>query len=145
MTPIDLATGTDRVAFVAKDQPFDVIVNIQGDEPTISGAVLDALIQPLRDDPAILVGTLIRQVKTLQELTNPNYARVIVDRDGYALYFSRAVVPYQRDVKEQRDWLQHYPYYKHIGIYAFQKDFLQTFVTLLQIKFFTMQCMMFPG
>lgn len=130
MTPSEIATGTERVAYVARDQSADVVVNIQGDEPTLQGALLDDVIRPLLVDPELPVATPVCIVSSWQELSSQNYVRVVRDSEGYALYFSRAIIPYLRDVADREQWLQHHTFYKHIGIYAFQKEFLLNFVTL---------------
>jgi 3-deoxy-manno-octulosonate cytidylyltransferase (CMP-KDO synthetase) len=90
-------SGTDRLAEVAAEVPCGLIVNIQGDEPLIDPAVIDATVAPLRDNPAMEMGTAARPLRTVEELTNPNMVKVVRDRDGWALYFSRAPIPFSRD------------------------------------------------
>lgn len=127
MTPVDLKSGSDRVAFTAQNQEADIIVNIQGDEPFINSAEVDQVAEILMNDSRAVMGTLIKKIDNLQELENPNTAKVVIDREGYALYFSRAPIPFNRNVPDTKEWLNHGTYYKHIGIYSYRKDFLQTF------------------
>ncbi len=132
MTPVDCETGIDRVALVAKEFPHDVILNIQGDEPLITGTMLDSLIVPFFSDKTLQAGTLIRKAETVDELTSPNNARVIIDKEGYAIYFTRAVIPYTREIKSLEEAMKKFTFYRHIGIYAFRYDMLQAYVELPQ-------------
>jgi len=133
MTPEDLASGTDRVAWVAGSGDGDVYVNLQGDEPLINPMVLEKLCAAF-DDPGVTMATPVKIIKTEKELTDPNNARVIIDNQGDALYFTRAVVPYFRGVKDTLDWLKSGTYFKHIGIYAYRRDFLLKLAALPQGK-----------
>ncbi|MBN1480612.1 3-deoxy-manno-octulosonate cytidylyltransferase [candidate division KSB1 bacterium] len=123
MTPSALPSGTDRVAYVAKDLDVDAVINVQGDEPLIDPKAIDVLAQTLLADSSTRMATLARKITETSELNDPNIVKVVVDNNNYALYFSRAVVPYARDV-EKNAWLLHFPYYDHIGIYAYRKEFL---------------------
>jgi 3-deoxy-manno-octulosonate cytidylyltransferase (CMP-KDO synthetase) len=100
-TPIMTAethlSGTDRLAEVAAAVPCDLIVNVQGDEPLLDPAVIDAAIAPLQRDPSIAIGTAARPLRDAGELTNPNMVKVVCDHRGRALYFSRAPIPHGRD------------------------------------------------
>ena len=131
MTPEDLASGSDRVAWLAGSGDGDVYVNLQGDEPLINPMVLENLCQAF-DDPAVAMATPIKIIKTEKELTDPNNARVVIDNQGDALYFTRAVVPYYRGVKDYAEWLNTGTYYKHIGIYAYRREFLLRLAALPQ-------------
>ena len=133
MTPEDLASGSDRVARVAESVNGDVYVNLQGDEPLINPRVLENLCLAF-DDPSVLIATPVRKIRTEKELTDPNYARVIIDNKGDALYFTRAVVPFFRGVKDPADWLKGGTYFKHIGIYAYRRDFLIQLAAMPQGK-----------
>lgn len=125
MTPSDIRSGSDRVAFAARDlQNVSIIVNVQGDEPLIEPAMIDEAIQALIDDPAVEVATLVKHVDAAEELINPNTVKVVVDRHGYAMYFSRSPIPFQRDGREFEGFL------KHIGLYVFRRDFLIKFASL---------------
>ncbi len=130
MTPQRVPSGTDRVALVARDMPVEIVVNIQGDEPLIDPAAIDQAVRLLIDDPEAVVGTLAREVKDPAELTDPNTVRVVVDRKGYALYFSRATIPYVRDSSSPEEWLARCTFYNHIGLYVFRRSFLLKYATL---------------
>jgi len=123
MTPSDLQSGTDRVAFVAKDQEVDVIVNLQGDEPLISPKILSQVCRPFSDNNVYMT-TPVKKIYDANELNNKNAAWVVKDNNGDALYFSRAVIPVMHKNEKKSDWLNHNTYFKHIGIYAYRKDFL---------------------
>ena len=131
-TPETLQTGTYRVAYVARSlQDADIVVNVQGDEPAIEPAVIDEAVSPLIHDRSILVGTLIRKIESMSELSNPGIVKTVLDRDMNALYFSRATIPYARDLNTG-EWLTHHCYYKHIGLYVFRREFLSTFTQMAQ-------------
>ena len=121
MTPEDLPSGTDRVARVAQDLNVDVIVNLQGDEPLIIPEVLEQVCVPF-EDAKVEMTTPVSVFNSNDELKNPNLGRVVVDNVGDAIYFSRAVIPYWRDIEDTDLWLNRHTYYKHIGIYAYRKD-----------------------
>jgi len=104
----------------------DIVVNIQGDEPLISFATIDHLAQALIKDRSVPVATVIKAIEKKEEVDNPNVVKVAVDRKGYALYFSRSTIPYNR---EQRPW-PGIGYFKHLGLYAYRKDFLLSFKKL---------------
>lgn len=123
MTPTELPSGTDRVAYVARDLDVHAVINVQGDEPLIDPAAIDTLVETLLTDAEIPMATLVRRVYDSAELENPNTVRVVIDAHNNALYFSRAVLPYARDV-DKKEWAVHFPYYGHIGIYAYRKEFL---------------------
>jgi 3-deoxy-manno-octulosonate cytidylyltransferase (CMP-KDO synthetase) len=118
MTASSHASGTDRLAEVAATVPCDLIVNVQGDEPLLDPAVIDAVVEPLRRDPTIQMGTAARPLRDVDELTNPNVVKVVCDRDGFALYFSRAAVPHGRDQSAT-------PAARvHVGLYVYRRDTL---------------------
>ena len=115
MTHPGHVSGTDRLAEIAASVPCDLIVNVQGDEPLLDPAVIDAVIEPMRRDPTIAMGTAARPLRHADELTNPNMVKVVTDRKGFALYFSRAPIPYGRDhsaVDAARI---------HIGLYGYRR------------------------
>ena len=97
MTRSDHASGTDRVAEVAASDTADLIVNIQGDEPLIDPAAIDAAILPLADDPEIPMGTLKKRIEDPREIADPNVVKVVTNRAGDAIYFSRSTIPYVRN------------------------------------------------
>lgn len=126
MTPSELPSGTDRIAFVAKELNADIIVNIQGDEPFIHSEDIDRVVLLLEEDPVPSVGTLVKRIQREEEWESPNTAKVVVDENGYALYFSRSPIPFFRDGKG-KDAFSQYVLYKHVGIYSYRKDFLLQF------------------
>jgi 3-deoxy-manno-octulosonate cytidylyltransferase (CMP-KDO synthetase) len=123
MTPSDLASGTDRVAFVARDLDVDAVVNIQGDEPLIDPKSIDVLAKTLLADPTTHMATLVRRFSDSEDLDNPNSVKVVLDIHNNALYFSRAALPFARDIRKKM-WALQFPYYEHIGMYAYRKIFL---------------------
>ncbi len=132
MTPQSIETGTDRVAHVARDLlDCDIVVNVQGDEPLIEPRMIDDAVRPLVDDGTIRVGTLARRIEKVEELFTPTVVKVVLNREGNALYFSRSMIPFGRDVRAN-DLAAQCPLYKHVGLYAYRRDFLQTFAGLVQ-------------
>ncbi len=124
LTPADLPTGSDRVYAAVRDSAVDVVVNIQGDEPLITGALLDRLVAPLLSDPSLQMATLGRQLKT-GDLESLNTAKIVLNSRSEALYFSRLPIPHSKlhiDAKSQGAVCL-----KHIGLYAFRKSFLAEF------------------
>jgi len=130
MTGENIQTGTDRTAEVAKIYPYEVVLNIQGDEPLLEGWMLDKLAEPLIKDENIHSSTLVKRITELKELEDPNLVRVVIDKNGFALYFSRAEVPFYNSSPNKEEWLKNHEYYRHIGLYGFQRDFLFKFVEL---------------
>ncbi len=131
MTSPELSSGTDRAAAVLDGEEADVIVNLQGDEPFIEPALLSRMVQVFAN-PEIEMATPIKRIVNLNELTNPNFVRVVRDKMHFALYFSRAVVPFVRDIPEKQQWLERHRFYKHIGIYAYRKNLLLKLTALPQ-------------
>ena len=123
LTSKDHASGTDRTAEAAANVPAEIIVNIQGDEPLIHHSVIDSLVTALSKDPDCLMATAIKLIPAKHEFENPNVVKVVVDAQGNALYFSRSVIPYDRD----KAGIQKIKYYKHLGIYAYRRNFLLKF------------------
>ena len=112
----------------------DVVVNLQGDEPLVEPALLDQLVEVFEKRPEVLVATPIKKIFKIEDLLNPNLVRVVKDKQNFALYFTRSVIPYLRDVPRQRDWLQYFSFYKHVGIYAYRKKFLLQLTQLPQTE-----------
>jgi len=121
-------SGTDRLAEVVNPLDVDIAVNIQGDEPLVKPIMIDNLVIALKDEKIAQMATIIKRVEDESELTNSNVVKVVVDKNGYALYFSRYSIPYNRTGGS--DEKKRPTYYKHIGLYAFTKDFLFTFRNL---------------
>jgi len=118
-------SGTDRVAEVAATLECDVIVNVQGDEPLIDPGAIATAVAPFTSDPSLGMTTLYRRITNPAELTNPNIVKVVLDRAGFALYFSRAPIPYASDPRG--GWP---PLYKHIGLYAYRRSTLLVLAAL---------------
>ena len=127
MTRSDHPSGTDRIAEVAGDLDAEVIVNVQGDLPFLEAAMVDAAVAPLRADNALPMATLKTPIREIAEMTNSNVVKVVTDRAGHALYFSRSPLPHWRDAAGRSDGVLGY---KHIGLYAYRRDFLLTFARL---------------
>lgn len=127
MTPSSLPSGTDRVAYAVCNEDVDVVINLQGDEPFVQPQLLDALAQVFKERDDVQLATPVKRITNFEDLTDANLVRVVRDKDGWALYFSRSVIPFLRDVPNQKDWPQQFPYFKHIGIYAYRKPFLLQF------------------
>ncbi|MCA9730538.1 MAG: 3-deoxy-manno-octulosonate cytidylyltransferase [Deferribacteres bacterium] len=128
MTRTDHRTGSDRIAEVAQQNDFELIVNIQGDEPFVDPQALDKTIQLLIDSPEAVVSTLIAPIKTSEDLHNPSVVKVVIGKKQEALYFSRAIIPYIRDVAEIHKWLQYGQFYEHVGLYVYRRDILMQYV-----------------
>ncbi len=117
MTRSDHASGTDRTAEVASADSAEYIVNIQGDEPLIDPNAIDAAILSMLPEPDIQMGTLKKRIEHAPDVTNPNVVKVVTDHLNNAIYFSRSPIPYVRDQQSAT-------YYKHIGLYIYQREFL---------------------
>ena len=132
MTRTDHKSGTDRIeeAVEKLGTDADVIINIQGDEPFIQASQIETLMH-LFDDPETQIGTLGKPFETMEAVQNPNSPKIVCDRRGFALYFSRSVIPYVRN-KEQQEWLLHFPYLKHLGLYAYRREVLHEVTQLPQ-------------
>ncbi|PIW61914.1 MAG: 3-deoxy-manno-octulosonate cytidylyltransferase [Candidatus Omnitrophica bacterium CG12_big_fil_rev_8_21_14_0_65_50_5] len=125
MTSADHPSGTDRIAEAVKDLDVEIVVNVQADEPLIRAKMIDDLVEALSRDSYAQVATLILPVTNPVDLDNPNVVKVVIDHNGYALYFSRSKIPFDRDRGADAK-----NYYKHIGIYAYRKNFLMGFKSL---------------
>ena len=128
MTDKGHETGTDRLAEVAARLDSDIIVNVQGDEPLIEPAMIDEAIKPLVEDSSVLMGTLKSRIKTLHDFLSQNVVKVVTDRAGFALYFSRSPLPNFRDkwndLKDEKFVSGKILCYKHVGLYVYRRDFL---------------------
>lgn len=146
-TSKDQPSGTDRIAEVVNPIDVEIVVNIQGDEPLIHHTMIDNLASALLEDKSILMATLIKRITKKEEFLNPNVVKTVIDKNGYALYFSRSPIPYFRKEEEGHSalnlesWFSGHPSadkseycYKHIGIYAYTKDFLFTYTNLPKSK-----------
>ena len=122
MTRADLLSGTDRVAEVATSENASVIVNIQGDEPLLDPAAIDAAVIALTSDPDVSMATLAKRIEDPKEVADPNVVKVVMDLSGDALYFSRSPIPYVREGSAA--------HFKHIGLYVYRRDFLLAYTGL---------------
>ena len=135
MTSPTHKSGTDRCweAYQKQGEEFDVVINVQGDEPFIAHSQLRAIMACFEDENTD-IATLVKpfaEEDGLSALENPNSPKVVLDNDSCAVYFSRSVIPYLRGV-EREDWLKHHTFYKHIGMYAFRRDVLGEVTALPQ-------------
>ena len=124
MTPSSLPTGSDRVAFVARTVESRFVLNVQGDDPTVSPEVIDPMVEVLKSDGEIKLAVLAKRIDTADEVSRESVVKVVFDRSGRALYFSRSVIPFARNPGAS--------YYKHIGPYAWNRDALFEFAGLSQ-------------
>jgi len=124
MTRSDHLSGTDRAAEVASAEDAEIVVNIQGDEPLISPAAIDAAILPLVHQPELVMATLKKRIEDRREITDPNVVKVVTNRSGDAIYFSRCAIPFDRETSGNT------PYFKHIGLYVYRRDFLLAYPAL---------------
>ena len=124
MTRSDHKSGTDRIQEAATkiNTDADVIINVQGDEPFIQSSQIDTLMH-LFDEPDTQIGTLGKPFESMEAIENPNSPKIVTDNRGFALYFSRSVIPYIRG-KERDSWFGEYPFLKHLGIYAYRREVL---------------------
>ena len=132
MTRTNHKSGTDRIeeAIEKIGGEWDVVVNVQGDEPFVAKSQLDTICHCF-DDPTTQIATLGKPFESMEAVQNPNSPKIVVDNMGFAMYFSRSVIPYVRG-KEKSSWLTHYPFLKHLGIYAYRKDVLRQITQLPQ-------------
>jgi 3-deoxy-manno-octulosonate cytidylyltransferase (CMP-KDO synthetase) len=132
MTRSDHKSGTDRIEEAAQKigTTADVIINVQGDEPFIQRSQLQTIIH-LFDDPDTQIGTIGKPFESMEQVLNPNSPKIVCDVRGYAMYFSRSVIPFVRG-QEQDSWLTHFPYLKHLGLYAYRRSVLHEITQLPQ-------------
>ena len=130
MSPKNCKSGTDRIALVVKRMPDiredDIIINVQGDEPLVNPKAIEKLIKTISCDSHIVMSSLMTKISDIDELMSSDIVKVVVDKDNFALYFSRSPVPFSRD-KGKTDI-----FYKHLGIYAFRKHFLLKYAKMPQ-------------
>lgn len=129
LTSPEHPSGTDRIAEAVETlglADMDIVVNVQGDQPTFEPAQIDEVVQPLLEDPSVDFSTLIYRIRRDEEVTDPNAVKVAFDKDHFALYFSRSTIPFVRERGKKAD------YWKHHGIYAYRKSFLVAFTRLPQ-------------
>ena len=144
MTSTSHKSGTDRIAEVATNLDADFVLNIQGDEPDVKGRMIDDLIESMYDEKEAVVCTFANEIRSMEEFTDPNAVKVVIDKDSYAMYFSRATIPYIRDENSNPKFSKlestsdtvntgsntSFLFLKHLGIYMYRKDFLLRFSSL---------------
>ncbi len=140
MTRTDHKSGTDRIEEAVEkleassewreEREETVIINVQGDEPFIQRSQLET-VKGLFDDAQVQIGTLGKPFETMEAVENPNSPKIITDLNGYAMYFSRSVIPFIRG-KEREEWIGHFPFLKHIGLYAYRREVLAEITKLPQ-------------
>jgi len=125
MTDPNAASGTDRVAEVARDLPeADIVVNVQGDEPELSGESIDLVIRLLEEDPQAVMSTLATPIRSRRQLEDPACVKVVFDHRGRALYFSRSPIPHPRQWDDRLLLANPPHFYQHMGLYAYRREFL---------------------
>ncbi|MGB7533074.1 MAG: 3-deoxy-manno-octulosonate cytidylyltransferase [Halobacteriota archaeon] len=134
MTSKEHKSGTERVAEVAKKIDADIIVNVQGDEPLIEPKAIEEVVMPLVEDKNIRMSTLMIRITNEAEYNDANIVKVVTDKKGFALYFSRSLIPYPGKK-------EHFKVYKHIGIYVYRKDFLLELADMQQTPLEQIECL----
>lgn len=125
MTDTDIASGTDRVAVVAKEWPdVDIVVNVQGDEPEIEGSAIDQLIELLENDSEAVMATMATPIRSRDLLDDPSCVKVVMDGAGRALYFSRSAIPHARTWQDSLLDEDPPKFFQHVGLYAYRREFL---------------------
>lgn len=132
MTRVDHKSGTDRIEEAAEKigTDADVIINIQGDEPFIQPSQIETICRQF-DNESTQIATLGKPFTSMDAVENTNSPKIVIDNNGFALYFSRSVIPFMRGI-DRSQWLDHYPYIKHLGIYAYRREVLQEITKLPQ-------------
>ncbi len=128
MTRTDHRTGTERIAEVAVHEEGNVFVNVQGDEPLIDPMAIDTAVGALLEEPQAQIATVATPIRHAGDIMDPNVVKMVLDFDGNALYFSRAPIPWIRDTQQKL----HVKYWKHLGLYVFQREALLEYTTLPQ-------------
>jgi 3-deoxy-manno-octulosonate cytidylyltransferase (CMP-KDO synthetase) len=128
-------SGTDRCAEALlkiselREKKFDVVINIQGDEPFMQPDQIELIMNGFKEDPATEIATLIQPILKNEEIFKPDMVKVVLDKQANAIYFSRSPIPHQFGVDESK-WIENYTFYGHIGLYAYRSDILQKLSTL---------------
>jgi len=123
------ASGTDRITEIANPLDVKIVVNIQADEPMLHPSIIDSVVESLRMDEALSVATVIKRIEHPEEINDSNVVKVVIDKNNFALYFSRLPIPFVRDEQNQE-----MVYYKHLGLYGYTKDFLFIYKNLPQSR-----------
>lgn len=131
MTSPDCASGTDRVAEIARElTDADILVNVQGDEPELAGSSIDRVVSLLEDDPDLAMATLATPIRKREVLDDPSCVKVVFDRKGRAMYFSRSPIPHARNWDDALLTADPPHFYLHIGLYAYRREFLLRLASL---------------
>jgi len=131
LTSKDIETGSDRIARVVENmEDVEIVVNIQGDEPFISGRMIDQAIEPLLFDKRVNISTLVKKIENVKELKSPDAVKVVFDYNNYAMYFSRAVIPFVRDASSKQVAIGKVEFYKHIGLYVYRRSVLLSITSI---------------
>ncbi len=123
LTSKDNVSGSDRIVEAVANLNVDIVVNIQGDEPLVHPTMIDDMVKALRDDKTAVMATVVRRLEDPKDVDNPNVVKVAIDDNNFALYFSRAGIPFNRDKLDFKE----IAYWKHLGLYAYRKEFLMAF------------------
>lgn len=123
MTSSHCLSGTDRICEAVKEMDVKIVVNIQGDLPFVEPEMIDSAIIPLLENSSIEMATIMHKINDEEAMKNPNVVKVVVDKNGFALYFSRSLIPYPRKI-------EHLKVFEHIGVYVYRKNFLLKFSQL---------------
>ncbi|MBL7196499.1 MAG: 3-deoxy-manno-octulosonate cytidylyltransferase [Candidatus Omnitrophica bacterium] len=123
------ASGTERITEIVNPLDVKIVVNIQADEPMVRPSMINGIIEELSKDDSLVVATIVKKIERPSEIDDPNVVKVVLDKNNFALYFSRSAIPFIRGEQSQE-----LPFYKHIGLYAYTKDFLFTYKNLPQSK-----------
>lgn len=126
MTAKAHVSGTDRIIEIVNPLDVKVVINIQGDEPLIHPLMIDTVARAVLEDNKVSMATLMKKIENQEEVNDPNVVKVVVDRNNFALYFSRSAIPYYPENSEIKEPV----YFKHIGLYGYTKDFLFTYKNL---------------
>lgn len=132
-------TGTDRIAEIAARSDAEVLVNVQGDEPLIDPAMIDEAVEPVLQDTSVDLGTLVHRIHSEAEYLNPNVVKVVVDRAGFAMYFSRSSIPYVKRSESQKKWAESVLSYRHVGLYVYRKHAILSFAQMSPSPFETLE------
>jgi 3-deoxy-manno-octulosonate cytidylyltransferase (CMP-KDO synthetase) len=125
LTDKEHPSGSDRIAQVIKSISCGIVVNIQSDEPLLDPQLVDAVVDALAKDKDCVLATPVKRIQSEEEFRNPNVVKTVLDKDSHALYFSRAPIPFRREGKADLS-----KYFKHLGLYAYRRDFLLTYCSL---------------
>jgi 3-deoxy-manno-octulosonate cytidylyltransferase (CMP-KDO synthetase) len=119
------ASGSDRITEIVNPLDVKIVVNIQADEPMVHFSMINGIIEELKKDKSLVAATVVKKIERPEEKDDPNVVKVVIDRNNFALYFSRSTIPFIREQQTQEA-----TFYKHIGLYAYTKDFLFTYKNL---------------